>query len=112
MIRTTGFAIRRSVAINQLVHPRNSRGFVISSALKTQDKEVQVATYAKGNKPGTERTTIVVNRSKGGSKPTPVEDDERKAVAFDRSIVSKMTPTIKSFTLEGKVAVITGYVLS
>ena len=36
------------------------------------------------------------------------EDVSRKAVAFDRSAVSKMTPTMKRFTLEGKVAVVTG----
>ena len=36
------------------------------------------------------------------------EDVSRKAVAFDRSVISKMTPTMKRFTLEGKVAVVTG----
>ena len=43
--------------------------------------------------------------------PKPIageEDVSRKAVAFDRTIVSKMTPTMKRFTLEGKVAVVTG----
>lgn len=34
----------------------------------------------------------------------------RKAVRFDRSLVGRMTPTMRAFTLEGKVVVVTGYV--
>lgn len=33
---------------------------------------------------------------------------ERKTVVCDKSIFSKLTPTMRAFTLEGKVAVITG----
>ncbi len=33
---------------------------------------------------------------------------ERKTVVCDKSIFSKLTPTMRAFTLEGKLAVITG----
>ncbi|KAL8865336.1 MAG: hypothetical protein Q9174_006941, partial [Haloplaca sp. 1 TL-2023] len=40
--------------------------------------------------------------------PGITPQEARKTVAFDQSIIGKMTPTTKSFTLEGKVAVVTG----
>ena len=78
--------------------------------------EVPVASYTRTTRqPGAnanaaaERTTLAVD---DGSQraPTPVAGHgvDRKAVAFDGSIVPKMTPTMKGFTLEGKVAVVTG----
>ena len=104
-------ALQRNATI-RFSYPRMSRGFTDSSPLKAQNvKEVQVATYAKSKKSGTEHTTITLDQSKW-SPETSVDNDDRQAVAFDRSIVSKMTPTMKSFTLKGKVAIITGYVLS
>ena len=71
-----------------------------------------VATYAKGQKPGTEHTTITVDQPKTSQAPSLSEHGDRKAVAFDKSLMSRLTPTMKSFTLEGKVAVVTGYVPS
>ena len=104
--------VLRHNAASRLMSPKICRGFTKSSHLNAQNaKEIQVATYAKGKKSGTEHTTINVDQSKSSSESSS-DDDERRAVAFDGSIVSKMTPTLKSFTLEGKVAVITGYVLS
>ena len=32
----------------------------------------------------------------------------RKAVSYDKSLTSRLTPTLRSFTLDGKVAVVTG----
>ena len=75
--------------------------------------EVPIASYTKPKASGTnvdaERTVLMVDESEP-TAPTSIagEDVTRKAVAFDRTIVSKMTPTMKRFTLEGKVAVVTG----
>lgn len=96
-----------------IAQPRIHRHFQTPSALRAKDiKEIPVASYAKDQKPGTERTTISVDQSKAALNGPSSEDVGRKAVAFDSSIVSKMTPTVRSFTLEGKVAVVTGYVQS
>ena len=74
-------------------------------------KQVPVASYAKSPKSGTsaaERTTLTVDESQVSPTPVLGGDVSRKAMAFDSSIVRKMTPTMKRFTLEGKVAVVTG----
>lgn len=76
-------------------------------------KEVPVATYVKDNKTSSnapERSTISVDKSKALPRAVSTVDAGRNAVAFDRSVIGKMTPTMRSFTLEGKVAIITGYV--
>lgn len=76
--------------------------------------EVPIASYTKPKANGTnvaaERTVLTVDESEpAASKSIAGEEDvSRKAVAFDRSVISKMTPTMKRFTLEGKVAVVTG----
>ena len=36
------------------------------------------------------------------------DDNGRQAVVFDRDVVPKLTPTMKAFTLENKVALVTG----
>ena len=79
--------------------------------LKAQDrKEVPVKKYAKGQSSVANDALNPVGRSQLASDDVESIDGERKATAFDGSIMSKLTPTIKSFTLDGKVAVITGYV--
>ena len=75
--------------------------------------EVPIASYTKPKANGTnvaaERTVLMVDESDPAApKSIAGEDVTRKAVAFDRSVVSKLTPTMKRFTLEGKVAVVTG----
>ncbi len=42
--------------------------------------------------------------SEGGGRG----DGGRKGVAFDEGVVARMTPTMKGFTLGGKVGVVTG----
>lgn len=82
----------------------------IPSRSKTA-KEVPVASYAKHPKSGcnaAERTTLAVDGSQTSPKPVSGGDVSRRAMAFDGSVVRKMTPTMKRFTLEGKVAVVTG----
>ena len=72
------------------------------------------SSYTKSETSGTnddaaERTTtLIVDQSQPLPQPVPGGDVDRKAVAFDHSIVGKMTPTMKRFTLDGKVAVVTG----
>ena len=76
--------------------------------------EVPIASYTKPKANGTnvaaERTVLTVDESEPVAPRSIAgeEDATRKAVAFDKSVVSKMTPTMKMFTLEGKVAVVTG----
>ena len=75
--------------------------------------EVPITSYTKPKANGTnvaaERTVLMVDESDSAApKSIAGEDVTRKAVAFDRTVVSKMTPTMKRFTLEGKVAVVTG----
>ncbi|KAL8715857.1 MAG: hypothetical protein Q9220_000524 [cf. Caloplaca sp. 1 TL-2023] len=40
--------------------------------------------------------------------PGLTPQEARKTIPFDRNVTHKLTPTMKSFTLEGKVAVVTG----
>jgi hypothetical protein len=77
-------------------------------------KEVLIATYAKENQTVTNAAQspfLFVNETKTSPMTFSGGDGERSAIAFDSSITGKMTPTMKMFTLEGKVAVVTGYVL-
>ncbi|KAL6714533.1 hypothetical protein ACLMJK_007958 [Lecanora helva] len=88
---------------------RGIRHFAISRTLKARDiKEVPVTTYTKAKNPGSEHTLLAVDHSKKPPRAVSNENDDREAQAFNGSIVSKMTPTMRSFTLEGKVAVVTG----
>ena len=107
--------VRHRLSLSVLSTPRaQHRGLSASNFPNSKNKtEVPVASYTRSKQSGAnaaERTTLTVDESQ--HTPTPVAGDDvgRKAVAFDRSIVSKMTPTMKRFTLEGKVAVVTGSV--
>ena len=74
-------------------------------------KEVPLATYAQETE-SAQRTVLSVDRSKSAAAHVSTEDLQRTATPFDKTIVSRMTPTLRAFLLEGKVAVVTGYVLS
>ena len=63
--------------------------------------------YANPKDSGAERK-VVVEESERLAIPPGDGGGERKAVAFDRDVGSRLTPTMKGFTLEGKVAVVTG----
>ena len=74
---------------------------------------VPVATYSEKGQTSTkhaQRSTLHVDKAQRQPPPTDAKDVTRNAVPFDRNILSKMTPTMKSFTLDGKVAVVTGWV--
>ena len=99
-------------SVETAIKPARYRGVSSSCRLRAKDvKRVPVATYGEkkgAGTPGARRTTLAVDGSKSTSKPPLSEDIGRQAVAFDNGVVKKMTPTLKSFTLEGKVAVVTG----
>lgn len=105
---------RLSLSVLSSLRVRGHRGLAASSSfLNSRTKtEVPVASYTRSQKPGTdaaERTTLKVDKSEpSSSAPVSGGDADRKSVAFDRSVVAKLTPTMKRFTLEGKVAVVTG----
>ena len=67
-----------------------------------------VASYTNSKKTAAERTVLRVDKQSAPAPAISGGDVERKAVAFDRCVVNRMTPTMKRFTLEGKVAVVTG----
>lgn len=81
---------------------------------KSKTTEVPVASYTQptntgaGGNAAAERTTLKVDGSQSAATTVASEDVGRKAVAFDRGLVAKMTPTMARFTLQGKVAVVTG----
>ena len=83
----------------------------IATSTCLRGKDVPVATYAQ-NKKSTQRTVLSVDRSKSATARVSTEDLQRTATPFDKTIVPTMTPTLRAFLLEGKVAVVTGYVLS
>ena len=68
-----------------------------------------VATYAKDKKTA-HRTVLSVDGSKSDPSPISTKDIQRTATPFDKAVVPSLTPTLKAFLLEGKVAVVTGYV--
>ena len=79
---------RSSIAVRFL--PTVDRGVRTSSiSLSDSVKEVPVNSYTTDG-------------------PVSSEDPSRKATAFDKGILHKMTPTMKRFTLDGKVALVTG----
>ena len=56
------------------------------------------------------KTTLEYDKHKESPGILEPKDVGRAAEPFDGALTSKMTPTMRSFTLEGKVAVVTGYV--
>ena len=70
-----------------------------------------VATYAQSKK-SAQRTVLSVDRSKSAPSHVSPKDISRTATPFDKTVLPRMTPTLRAFLLEGKVAVVTGYVLA
>ncbi|KAI9835932.1 MAG: hypothetical protein M1819_001830 [Sarea resinae] len=106
-LRTT--ALRASTARAPLA----ARSFA-SAALRMQEKvaekQVPVSSYhsekapAQGAKNPVETVLPV-----GEAKPVAFgADDTRAAVPLGKGVIDTLTPTLKKFTLQGKVAVITG----
>lgn len=76
-----------------------------NSSSKTNDPEVPVISYHKG-----ERTEEAVQyeANKAGPVNPPGADAEKPAIPLKSEILSKLTPTLQRFTLQGKIAVVTG----
>lgn len=107
----TGFSrcfITRMCVGRRLASAR-CHGIATSTRWQAKDKGILVATYIPDKKTA-QRTVLSIDGSQSSQKPILSEDIQRRAVPFDGSILPKMTPTLRAFTLLGKVAVVTGYV--
>ena len=74
-------------------------------------KDVPVVPYTKNSEPkGAKPTQKVLGAYESGPDLLAAINGGtgRKAVAYNRCLSSELTPTLRSFTLEGKVAVVTG----
>ena len=99
------------IPIGHCLKPTKGHRIAASTRLRAKDvKEVPVATYAKDKKTA-QRTVLSVDESKSVPSPISPKDIQRTATPFDKAVVPRMTPTLRAFLLEGKVAVVTGYVL-
>ena len=99
------------VPIGHCLRSTNGHGIAASTRLRAKDvTEVPVATYAKEKKTA-QRTVLSVDESKSDPSPNCTKDIQRTAMPFDKAVVPRITPTFRAFLLEGKVAVVTGYVL-
>ena len=99
------------VPIGHCLRSTKGHGIAASTRSRVKDvKEVPVATYAKDKKTA-QRTVLSVDESKSDPSPICSKDIQRTATPFDKAVVPRMTPTLRAFLLEGKVAVVTGYVL-
>jgi len=87
---------------------RHSRGLCTSQWLR-QTKQDTVPVVTHDGK--TSRTTLHVDRSHPVVE-SRTSDEGREAQPFDKSVLSKLTPTMRSFALDGKIAVVTGLVIS
>lgn len=117
---TLSRCIRQSLRASLPLHPpapRQPHRALSTSSFqndKSKTTEVPVASYTQPTNTGAganaaaERTTLKVDGSQPAATAVAGEDVGRKAVAFDRGLVAKMTPTMARFTLQGKVAVVTG----
>lgn len=83
---------------------------------KVAEREVPVVTYAADDEHNTaakdgQQTVLTVDASKFKDAALPIVDVAKQAFALKKGVVDYLTPTLKKFTLHGKVAVVTGYVL-
>ena len=76
---------------------------------KVAEAEIPAVNYcAKSERPT--RTTVKVDQSIPAHSIIQTGDVGKQAFALDEVVASKLTPTLKKFTLKGKVAIVTGYV--
>ena len=94
-----------------------TRSIAISTTRQKEtvaQKEVPVVTYADDEhnaaaKDG-QQTVLTVDASKFKDTALPIVDVAKQAFALKKSVFDHLTPTLRKFTLSGKVAVVTGYV--
>ena len=101
--------LSRRAAVHDIFHSTKIR--CISSSIsheKPKDaRQIPVTTYAKDKSNGAQ-TSIPVKDGLVGAVSISKNNESRQAVAFDKGVMPKLTPTMKMFTLEGKVALVTG----
>ncbi len=89
----------------------DKRGIAHSSFLRAESKkEVPVASYTTDHPHDSERVVLAVNDAKSSLVSAAANDVGWKAVAFNNDLVKKITPTMRKFVLQDKIAVMTGYV--
>ncbi len=71
------------------------------------EKQVPVVTYVADDE---QQTVLTINTTKPSISALPIADVAKQAFALEKGVAERLTPTLKKFTLEGKVAVVTGYV--
>lgn len=77
---------------------------------KVSAKEVPVSTYSgdQATNPG-ENHVLTVDQT-ATPIATPIMDVAKQAFALSKSVAKDLPPTLKKFTLQDKVAIVTGYV--
>lgn len=80
---------------------------------KIAETQVPVVTYAAGHDDQTKAEavlTVDASKSMDSALPIQVHDVAKQASALKQGVADNLTPTLKKFTLQGKVAIVTGYV--
>lgn len=75
------------------------------SSSKVSDPEVPVVSYHKGER---SEQIIKYDESEIGPVTPPGTDETKTAVPLKQDALRHLTPTLRKFTLPGKVAVVTG----
>ena len=71
---------------------------------KVADDEVPFSTHDGSF----DRSTLHVNQRQSSPAVATASDIARKAEMFDKSVLPRLNQTMRKFTLDGKVAVVTG----
>ena len=106
-------SLSRLIPAKALLRPRaisvRQKGIVTSSFLRSGNiNRIPIAASTRRDEHDSERVVMPIDGSKSSHISLSIHDNGRRAVAFDKSLVERMTPTMRSFTLESKVAVVTG----
>lgn len=106
--------------VPRVVRSVRGAGFISTTSMcqdpeTVAEKQVPVVTYAADDGHSTPKdglqTVLTVDKSKPSPSTSPIMDVAKHAFALEEHVASQLTGTLKKFTLHGKVAVITGYVL-
>ena len=97
----------KSIAATERCITLFSRRAIATSCVyrRPPQKEVPVTTFSENDK---SKTTLKVNINGHSSRYGQADELNRKAERFDSRLVGRLTPTMRSFALEGKVALVTG----
>lgn len=76
------------------------------SSSRNNEPDVPVVSYHEGQR--TEETLNVPKSSSTGPVSSPVKDAQKVAIPLNPNVYAQLSPTLAKFTLQGKVAVVTG----